>query len=719
MIRKCSSLLLVAAALTVQMMGGQAQAALTAAGPVNSSAPGAPFPANGLPAWYQDSNGLALQGCLDNTPLGTIAPMCVLPILREDDYDFHLPIAYNGGLPGIDPVTQLGPPPGPTAGLNGGTVNYPSETFFYYASSNPKTSVTIGPGPTGLTGQLFVLMAVEGAYVVKDSRLLSTSPPADPKLAGNPRPVDAFRSVFQRFRIDLKNPPVAGTYTLTHPWGKIVFNCPTAGAILCKSITDIPLGAPLNFLASPDPALGQQTVGSIGPFMVSANPLPPATPAPLISNPAGHLFIGNPTTVGTKGVIPGNCPTCNKNVDGFSILRVDGPAGSGLTTGDITEFFIGGQVLGLQAASPAAGTDYGLWRVGAAATAKTFTVTNMTGVAATLNPLTSSSPAFTLPPPIVGAGDHCSGVTLNPTAPGNTCTFDVVFTPTANGAASGTIPISAPGDPPATVAVKGAGDNVPPTLTIGQISRMTQATTQTISGTMADNNGISAVTVAINGGAPQTATVTGTTSWSFNVAGLNANAANTVAVTASDTAQPAPGNQTTVNDTITADTIPPAVAITPVASPAKQTSLTISGTATDANGVSSVAVSVNGTLQGTATVTGTTWSFFATGLIPNVPTPNTISVTASDPAGNVSAPVTAAIPVVIPNDGDVNTDGKVDIADALMALRIAVGLITPTATNMLHGDVAPLVNGVPAPDGKIDVSDALLILRKVVGLVTF
>jgi hypothetical protein len=59
----------------------------------------------------------------------------------------------------------------------------------------------------------------------------------------------------------------------------------------------------------------------------------------------------------------------------------------------------------------------------------------------------------------------------------------------------------------------------------------------------------------------------------------------------------------------------------------------------------------------------------------------------------------------------------VSIADALRALRIAAGLITPDSNDLAHGDVAPLENGVPKPDGKIDINDAIVILRKSVGLV--
>ena len=76
------------------------------------------------------------------------------------------------------------------------------------------------------------------------------------------------------------------------------------------------------------------------------------------------------------------------------------------------------------------------------------------------------------------------------------------------------------------------------------------------------------------------------------------------------------------------------------------------------------------------------------------------------------------IPRHVPS-GDVDGDGAVTVRDALIVLQAAVGLIPSSATLMYNGDVAPLVNGVPAPDGKIGVVDALLILRKAVGASTF
>lgn len=78
---------------------------------------------------------------------------------------------------------------------------------------------------------------------------------------------------------------------------------------------------------------------------------------------------------------------------------------------------------------------------------------------------------------------------------------------------------------------------------------------------------------------------------------------------------------------------------------------------------------------------------------------------------------------VLSRDGDVAPlgarDGRVSVADALVTLRYALGLITPIPDDDLyHADVAPLSNGVPNPDGRLSVADALVILRVALNLVT-
>jgi len=65
-------------------------------------------------------------------------------------------------------------------------------------------------------------------------------------------------------------------------------------------------------------------------------------------------------------------------------------------------------------------------------------------------------------------------------------------------------------------------------------------------------------------------------------------------------------------------------------------------------------------------------------------------------------------------------DGVVNVGDALVALRLALGIETATQEDIEHGDVAPLnAAGYPAPDGVITVGDALVILRKALGIIVF
>jgi hypothetical protein len=68
-------------------------------------------------------------------------------------------------------------------------------------------------------------------------------------------------------------------------------------------------------------------------------------------------------------------------------------------------------------------------------------------------------------------------------------------------------------------------------------------------------------------------------------------------------------------------------------------------------------------------------------------------------------------PVFSETYGDITGDGKVDAADVLIVTRIVLGLRTVSAGEMAIIDVAPLVNGIPAPDGLITAGDLLIITR--------
>lgn len=61
--------------------------------------------------------------------------------------------------------------------------------------------------------------------------------------------------------------------------------------------------------------------------------------------------------------------------------------------------------------------------------------------------------------------------------------------------------------------------------------------------------------------------------------------------------------------------------------------------------------------------------------------------------------------------GDLNANGHIDVGDATVALRIALGLITPSPLQLAIGDVVPIGN----PDGKITVGDATAILATAIG----
>jgi hypothetical protein len=129
-------------------------------------------------------------------------------------------------------------------------------------------------------------------------------------------------------------------------------------------------------------------------------------------------------------------------------------------------------------------------------------------------------------------------------------------------------------------------------------------------------------------------------------------------------------------------------------------------------GVSRVEFYANGSLLSASNVAPYSYSWNTAGVSNGS---YALSARAYDSAGNVSN--SSSVSVVVNNSsslnvkGDINIDGKTDIADALLALRMAVGLVTPTTDTMLRGDVAP----VNAIDGKITIQDVMTILSAASG----
>lgn len=155
--------------------------------------------------------------------------------------------------------------------------------------------------------------------------------------------------------------------------------------------------------------------------------------------------------------------------------------------------------------------------------------------------------------------------------------------------------------------------------------------------------------------------------------------------------------------------------VTPPLSPTLDPSPVLRGTVS--SNASSVAVSINGGASANAVIAAaagaamTTWSYTVPALSTGL---NTISATASD--GTNSYAQTARIVYgQCTRTGNLSGTGTLSMADVLAELRFAVGLASPTATQLTCGDVFPLdALGVPSGDGAIDVSDALLLLRRIV-----
>ena len=93
----------------------------------------------------------------------------------------------------------------------------------------------------------------------------------------------------------------------------------------------------------------------------------------------------------------------------------------------------------------------------------------------------------------------------------------------------------------------------------------------------------------------------------------------------------------------------------------------------------------------------------------------------NDGVTNVEEYLAGTDPLIpqITADGDINNDGVVNVVDVLLAQRVLLGTLNPTAEQLMHADVAPLVNGEPVPDGIFNAGDLVVIQRKALGLISF
>lgn len=182
-----------------------------------------------------------------------------------------------------------------------------------------------------------------------------------------------------------------------------------------------------------------------------------------------------------------------------------------------------------------------------------------------------------------------------------------------------------------------APDTTPPAIAItAPTSAATYATTLAaigIAGTASDATGVTQVAWVNNRGGGGTAS--GTAAWSVASIALQLGA-NVITVTARDAAGNTATDTLTVTYSLPGDTIPPAVTITvPTSAVVFDTTVAavgISGTASDAVGVTQVTWS--NSRGGSGTATGTVnWSVAGISLQPGS---NVITITARDAAGNSS-----------------------------------------------------------------------------------
>ncbi|WP_243370999.1 hypothetical protein [Geotalea sp. SG265] len=217
-----------------------------------------------------------------------------------------------------------------------------------------------------------------------------------------------------------------------------------------------------------------------------------------------------------------------------------------------------------------------------------------------------------------------------------------------------------------------------------------------VSGTISgDADGYPALVATINATPVTPAPAVNNGTFTFNTGASLVAGANLITVTATDSA----GNATSVTRSVNYDTVAPSLTLVPSAA----------GYPKNINGTVEASASVSvtdGAKSFAVTINGTSWSADLTTSSYNA---GTIQIKATDAAGNIS--VITGLTYNKP-DGDIDQNGVVDANDAQLARQLAMGVRQPTAAELAHGDIGPLLKGAANPNGKIDLIDAILIQRK-------
>ncbi|MFY0730823.1 Ig-like domain-containing protein [Pseudomonas sp. NFX15] len=234
------------------------------------------FATGKFPIWYQDTNQLSMELCQSravSSRVGATTPpayMCTL---------LPTPGIFDDTLPMVFPD------------------NWPDEAFWFLAETNI-------PNNAAGYGMDAYVAGIEAAFA-----------------GGNP--LDGDQISFARIRMRV-NIPVAGTYTITHPYGVETVNVTTPGRRAINITKDVGIGAPGVFTGV--------LAGAIGPFVRSVN-----APYTEVNPDTGSVetFIGDPNLTEQITGSPNNT----------NFVRIQGPAGTLQTN----LFTVAGKVLDTRA----------------------------------------------------------------------------------------------------------------------------------------------------------------------------------------------------------------------------------------------------------------------------------------------------------------------------------------------------------------------------------
>lgn len=167
------------------------------------------------------------------------------------------------------------------------------------------------------------------------------------------------------------------------------------------------------------------------------------------------------------------------------------------------------------------------------------------------------------------------------------------------------------------------------------------------------------------------------------------------------------GQSNIVSVVVVNDTTPPAVSLT---APGNNSTVSgvvaITASASDNAVVSTVEFYSNGTLLFASNVAPYTFNWNTTSVVNGS---YALMAKAYDNAGNSKQSANVSVTV----NNVVTT--SFTLSDALLALQIGSGKVSPTAGQLTRLDVAPVVNGISVPNGVVDTGDAIVLLSKIVG----